>query len=241
MEEEIVPKKILDRIEALFKLAKSDNSTEAENAQKSAQRLITKYNLDEAVIRAKEGKKEEEPTKKIVWWGGKTRIMWREQLIKGILEINGCCYIISDVSDIRKTGVHYWGCGTPTNLSIAEKLILHIENQINYLAQSKVDISGKTGKNSYRLGLVRGVIKRLKEGKEEAIQTFLAEADSQTNKNALMTYNKYLVEAQEALPKLFILGGMVSNRKPNLKDSDYQKGITDSKKINTTVLPQLKK
>lgn len=222
--------RILERVKALFNLAKDSaaSKTEKENAIKGAQKLISKYQLESLLNR--DLTVENNYNEFIIFDEKiKNRINWKEQLILEICHINGCTMILRKSSApsiskkrLRTSYVYYTCFGKKENTQICKVLIDLILPQVELLAKEdkqyyeKINGIKKRGPSneSFKLGCVKRVIDRLNEAKDDEINNY-ARKGSKNNKSedsdifanalilAISDYRNELNRSRELLKEKF--------------------------------------
>jgi hypothetical protein len=160
--------KIVDRIRKFLALAANNNSPEeAAQAAARAQELMFQYQIGEADLDMGEAKREvEEVVNESVHDAGRQREVWKAALANSIAKSFGCVLYTDQTGDKTK----YQVVGLKSVVQTVGYMFSYLSNEISRLAdaawaQEKGSSlhSARTWKNSFRLGAVNTVYKRLKE------------------------------------------------------------------------------
>lgn len=224
---------ILSRISALIQLAENNaNENERANAQKAAQKLISKFQITQEQLRNAKSEKEDPFITKEVFSGHKARIVWKEKVIGKVCKTNGCFHLVNNWHNPR-AGINYTAHGRTSALKIVEILIDHIINQIEWLAKNS-GLKGKAEATSFKLGCAQKVCERLEEGRKEAIEEYKKEnnlLEEQTS-TALVRFDNALVEAKKNLELTGVQFASIKSRIPVVKESAYSQGKKAGNLIN---------
>lgn len=197
--------KVVDKIKKLLRLAESADVNEAAAAAGQAQRLMEQHNIDQAMIALEEDdgspSVEEEPIKEFddeealhVWSRLAT---WKLQLGWAVASANGCRTFQSYWWDntkgrsMRTIGI----VGRPSDVATVRYLYAYLMSEIDRLCQASSRGKGRTWANSFRLGAVHEVRKRLSEAKAKARAE--ARAKLQGDTTALVRLDKALARIDE--------------------------------------------
>lgn len=168
--------KIEDKIKKLLRLATSANVNEAAAAAGQAQALIEKYNIDLSMAEA-DGGDGGEPVRDwkpadnrdIALFVVKQRMpTWRWSLAWSVGEVNGCKpWSYSDYIT-RDDGSYTWQrtaylVGDPRDAAHATAIYHYIETQIDALCKRKGAGMGRAWANSFRMGAVSEIGRRLEQ------------------------------------------------------------------------------
>lgn len=244
--------KVLDRVKKLLALASnvSINEKEALVANTEAQKLISRFQIEEAELNSIENIE-------VVYTNIDTRnksdILWRHRLIAFLAEVNYCQFVISKqereetLSGLLK-GVEsdntyrctvYTVFGSKSNVELVEALFDLISNQVEYLSKNKFNGKGKAEANSYKLGVVTTVGQRLRETKQKVIETFISEKKAiGTTSTALVYIEKEIETIVQFVENFYSLQGTKlkksKNRKVNLRSEAYNSGLKDGSSVIIT-------
>lgn len=171
--------KIVDKIKKLLRLADSANVNEAATAAGAAQRLMETYQIDQAMVALEDddapgGNVEDEPIRHFdddealhVW----SRLAsWKLQLAWAIAAENGCRTFQSHVYShergryLRTIGI----VGRPSHVATVRYLFTYLMAEIDRLCRTSARGKGRTWANSFRLGAVHEVRKRLAQARLKA-------------------------------------------------------------------------
>jgi len=232
--------KIVERIKSLYALSKSTHSQhEAEAAMKAAQQIITKYKIDQELLR----EKTKEPyLEVIIYTGHKARIYWKEQIIHAVCHTNGCEVLIYGVSNPRFYGISYKAFGKQSNLELCKVLIELIIDQIDYLAKEDKSIKGKDGKDAFKTGCAQRVKERLNQGQDDEIRLYLEkEKITDDEKNKLVRLNDTeRVEAKKFMNELVGEVHRLASKEKTVDADAFEKGKQAGNKISLSIRKGLK-
>jgi hypothetical protein len=191
--------KIKDKIKKLLALTESDNVNEAANAAARAQALIDQHNIDVAML--DEQPDDEEIIRGVKWvcFTVKKRMpSWRWGLLWGVAEVNDC----QPWWDMNYTGGKYhkdaYVIGRPTDCQNVQAMYQFIEGQIDYLASQRKG-NGRAWINSFRLGAVSEIKRRLRHERDQRRLKLREEAEA---KQAAHPESRALVRVETALARL---------------------------------------
>jgi len=146
--------KAIDKINKLLALGTSPNENEAKLATERANKLLLKYNLTMDQIQKKE-------TIQSSMDLGKTRLSsWESILMKSICELNMC-----EVLTSRGRTVAFIVIGKDINVITSKNMFEYLTDAVIALAKKNAG-KGVAAKNSYKIGVVYGLIERLDALKE---------------------------------------------------------------------------
>jgi hypothetical protein len=216
---------VLERVNALLNLAKNNtNENERGNAQRIAQKLISKFQISQEALENVECKNSDPYVTEEVFSGHKARIVWKERLIGKICQVNGCFHLINNWHNPRE-GVKYTAHGKTSSIKIVKLLIDFIINQIEWLAKNS-NLKGKSEMTSFKLGCAQKVCERLEEGRIEAIAEYKKEnniPDDACN-TAIMKFDNALVLAKNDLESSGVQFQTIKSRKPTIRINAYNEG-----------------
>lgn len=169
---------IVDKIKKLLRIAESADVNEAANAAGKAQQMMEAHNIDLAMLPADDDGNavtEEEVRE----FDGKEALhtsarvaSWQSQLSHRIAKSNGCSTFMGHTYDpdshkyLRTLGI----VGRPSDVATVRYLFQYLRGEIDRLCKKSARGKGRTWANSFRLGAVHEVGRRLKEAKEAARQ-----------------------------------------------------------------------
>jgi len=181
--------KIEEKIKKLLRLATSANVNEAAAAAGQAQALVEKYNIDLSMAEA-EGGDDSEPVRDwkpadnrdIALFVVKKRMpTWRWSLAWSVAEVNGCKpWSYSDYI-AREDGSYEWRrtaylVGDSQDAAHATAIYQYIEAQIDSLCKRNGAGMGRAWANSFRMGAVSEIGRRLQEASRAERKRLTGEA-----------------------------------------------------------------
>lgn len=169
--------KIVDRIRKLMAQAQSDNAHEAALAAGMAQEMMFQYQISETDLVVEE-KREAEPVIEGSIAGGnkKQRDVWKACLANGIAKGFGCeMYNSHDEKGFPRFQVYGIESVVQTVSYIYGYLVLEIERlcEVAWKGEGRAEVSfgekakARTWKNSFRMGAVNAIYRRLQEQRKE--------------------------------------------------------------------------
>jgi hypothetical protein len=185
----------LDQVRKLLELANSDNVHEASNAAAQAQRLMSKFQITEAMIEVEADEDEREDLEVDTLHSHDARNLptWKGQLGVAMCEVNAChCY---------RTGSELRIIGRPSDANSVRYLFSYVVREIDRLTAIEARLRGNPGRtwcNNFRLGAVHEVNRRLREAHAEARAAMKREA----NDGDTLGNGAALVRVNDALAKL---------------------------------------
>lgn len=189
---------ILDKITKLLALSKGTNSLgEQENAYAAAQRLLTEYNLSMADLELhSQADKEEIEVNGEELYTGQRVIQWKSDLAANLCNLNNCRLMYRYAGRYDRT-VSFKIIGRPSDAAVVAYFFSHIAEQIERLSgiALKQYGGGKSFTNSFKLGAVDTVAKRLKEAQVQVYQEHQASA-------AMVLVNQRSAEIAQYMNKL---------------------------------------
>lgn len=167
--------KVIDKIKKLLRLAESADVNEAATAAGQAQRLMEQYRIDQAILSvdedAPDGAVDEENIKEFsdepLAASGRLA-QWKSSLGVAIASINGCRCVLSKEWSGRKFRTTLCLVGHPSDVATVRYLFAYLVSEIERLCKERNNGRGRTWANSFRIGAVHTVRKRLQEAKEQA-------------------------------------------------------------------------
>lgn len=153
-------KKIMERVEKLLALAKSDNENEAALAMAQAQRLMSRYSIKEGMLHAEEGLKE------IPLAEAARFPTWLTRLYIAVGVANGAVAMFYK----HKTSTEIRFIGKRVDIIMARNMARYVESEIERFTYPLSLIRNKVWTGSYREGLVDTVSLKLKEATRAAAQ-----------------------------------------------------------------------
>lgn len=166
--------KIEDKIKKLLRLATSANINEAAAAAGQAQALIEKYNIDLSMAEGGDGGEpvrdwKPSDNRDIALFVVKKRMpTWRWSLAWSVGEVNGCKPWSHSDYVTREDGSYSWQrtaylVGDPRDAAHATAIYHYIEAQIDALCKRKGAGLGRAWANSFRMGAVSEIGRRLEQ------------------------------------------------------------------------------
>ena len=195
--------KVIEQVQKLLALSKSANEHEAALALAKAEALLEKYRLDMTQIEMLTGQKEEIIEDQDPLIDSNDITLWEAKLAHRIAWLYGCTTIRS--GDIMKV------IGRPSDIIFVRYLVSFITLELFRLSVDVLYKKRKDYKDSWFLGAVDVILKRLQQSKEETQQSF-------NNPHAVMTINNRYEEAMKKLNELYpvtFTGGIDKPRKFN--------------------------
>jgi len=197
--------KIVTRIRKLLELSKrNDSPEEAAQAAGLAQEMMFKYQIGEMDIEATETVRKEEELVNESIHKEKRRAVWRSSLAFSIAQGFGCEMYVDSTKEER---THFQIYGTVSAVQTVSYMFNYLNLEINRLCESEWEAHGKeskqqckTWKNSFRLGAVNEVRKRLLEQRK----TQKAAVNNAVESTALALYKsdeQRVVEGYKAFSK----------------------------------------
>jgi len=170
-----VNEKIIDKIQKLLRLAESADVNEAAAAAGKAQQIMEAHNIDLAMLPAEDdGSPVEEEVRQFdgdeALHASARVASWQSQLSHRIAKSNGCSTFLGYTFDqaqgkyLRTLGI----VGRPSDVATVRYLFQYLKAEIDRLCKASARGKGRTWANSFRLGAVHEVGRRLKEAKVAA-------------------------------------------------------------------------
>jgi hypothetical protein len=170
--------KVVDKIRKLLRLAESADVNEAAAAAGAAQRLMEEHRIDQAMISLDDDESDGTPDEEdIRSWADEPlessgRLPgWKSQLAVAIAGVNGCQVFLGraykgDDYDHPQTTLCL--VGRPSDVASVRYLFAYLTKEIDRLCKLHGRGLGRTWANSFRVGAVHTVRKRLKQAQEKA-------------------------------------------------------------------------
>lgn len=158
-------KKILERVEKLLALAKSDNEHEAQLAMAQAQRLMSKYSIKEGMLHAEEGLKE------IPLAEAARFPTWVTRLYIAVGVANGAVAMFYK----HKNSTEIRFIGKRVDIIMARNMARYVESEVERFAFPLSLIRDRVWIGSYREGMVDTISLKLQEATRAAAQEMEAE------------------------------------------------------------------
>jgi Protein of unknown function (DUF2786) len=205
---------IIDKVQKLRRLARSDNVNEAAAAAAAADRLIQEHGLAEAQLQAEGAKPAEsvvEDESAFAKWHGQAPT-WQRILVSGLITHYDCAsYLTWKCDDLHlKPALVQQVIGRPSDIAMARYMWGWLSVEIERLAQLHKG-NGRSWLDSFRRGAVSGVLGKLRDSKAAvrgeatarakvaaAINPDLAGSAS----SALAVYDRRSAEARDQLHAL---------------------------------------
>jgi len=190
--ENIIDSAVLNKIAALLKLAeKNANVNESANAAAMAQVLLSKHRLTVADLdAATNGPREAASVANEPLITGSRISQWKSDLVGQVAKVNGCRYYYSktfakygqgEVRTRREFNVSVRLIGRPSDVAVVRYFYAYLEREIERLSAVAVaggGITGKSGTNSFKVGAVVAVAKRLNESVKASRDEAAASAEA---------------------------------------------------------------
>ena len=199
---------VIDKVQKLRRLARSENPNEAAAAAAAADRLIQEHGLAEAQLQA-DGKQAAETVTEdqspLAAWTGKTPT-WQRILASGLARHYDCAsYLVW----IRSNTLAHKIIGRPSDLATVRYMWGWLSVEIERLAQLHKG-EGRSWLDSFRRGAVDGVLDKLYESKRAAREEVQAKVklaaaispDLAAPSAALVIYDRRRQEAVDAMKEL---------------------------------------
>jgi len=193
---------------------------EAEQAAAAATRLIARFNLDEAALRQKLGKKAQ-PLSFVEQKLDGIKFSWQRSLLYVCATHNQCM----SLSFVGTKTASVFGPATAVPLVVTlyrslEKTVEHLTRQ-GFLAERHIYTTPKLWKTSYRLGCVSGINQALKAAFEVAVE--------QTENGSAL-----VLVTQEQLQQEFTntFGKTRTLATPDFDQAAYASGYRDGRNVN---------
>lgn len=241
--------KTIEKIRKLLALANSSNENEASNANAQAQKLISKFQIEQAEIDSG-NKVKQEIVSFTIETGSKSNILWKSRLANTLSEVNNCDFYTQkkQSSEPSKTNPDktassytiYIVIGSKSNVELVQILFELILNQVEYFSKEYIPSEksrtvGKSEKNSFKLGMVTRIGQRLRDTKEEVLKEHIQLKGSTSA--ALVFLQQEKLELKTFAVQLFGKIGKAPIRKENIRQEGYKAGF---KKGDSVVLNQSK-
>ena len=207
---------LLERIRKLRNLAHgSENKNEAAAAAAKAEKLIAEHGIAEAMLEVEPEGIAPGAVGDPVEVMGKRFYHWRSYLLSNLCELHGCAHAYTS----QTKAVFF---GRPTDVEIVKELFAWQVEEIEGLAERQGE-RPKRWLENYRLGCVRGIGDAMFEAQSEARR--LAPS------TALALLDERLASAKSACTDATRKGKKIKNRKEDLGDEAFTKGIEDGWKV----------
>lgn len=238
--------KTIEKIRKLLSLATSSNENEATNAAAQAQKLISKFQIEQAEIDS-ETKVKQELISCTIETGSKSNILWKERLATILSQVNNCDFYTQKRESTEKSKTNpdkvassytvYFVVGSKSNVELVQILFELISNQVEYFAKEFVPSEksrtvGKAEKNSFKLGIVTRIGQRLRDTKEEVIKEHTELKGSMST--ALVFLEKEKEELKQFALQMFKKIRIKPERAVNIRQEAYQAGIKKGDKVVLT-------
>lgn len=153
-------KKIMERVEKLLALSKSDNEHEAALAMAQAQKLMSEYSIKEGMLNAEEGLKE-------IPLAEATRFpVWLSRLYIAVGVANGAVAMFYR----NKTSTEIRFIGKKVDIIMARNMSRYVESEIERFSHPLSFIRDRVWIGSYREGMVDTISLKLQEATRAAAQ-----------------------------------------------------------------------
>lgn len=226
--------KIVEKIKKLLRLSEDPtNEHVAEAAAQKAQELIEEHNIKGEMLI----EKDDNPTREEPEWQG---FLFQNKRVQP-WAVNLCMHLAK--SNYGRIGI--WSgkgvkfCGSKIDYDLVKTMYTWIATQLQDM--SVRNCHGVREGNSYKLGAVTTIGKRLKEAKKAAearmeVQAMMDEVDGNNGlvlyKNAITTLNNYKSDVDARADK--DLGGSWRGGGVSSDASAYSRGIADGNNVSLT-------
>lgn len=217
---------VIERVKKLLALSTSPNEHEAAQAAALASKLMAKYAIDEAVLR--------EPTADDIvdeeLMGPQSRAeTWRGVLSNSLAIHHRCKTIwIPEQNGSFKTFALRI-VGKKSDIESVRYLWSYCCREIGRLCESRKG-TGRTAMNSYRLGVVDGVVEQMnkvhREAREEAIREH-----GEKGKMALVRLDEQRTIVLDLFGRFYPLAKNRAAPDVNIDREAYRRGVQDGKRI----------
>jgi hypothetical protein len=170
----MVTEKIVDKIKKLLRLAESADVNEAANAAGAAQRLMEEHRIDQAMIDIGETDGDGMEPEEVREFGEEPLeasgrlAQWKCQLAVALSGVNACrCYLGKEYAG-RKTKTKLCLVGRPSDVSTVRYLFEYLTSEVSRLCAKEGVGQGRTWANSFRMGAVHTIRRRLHEANQQA-------------------------------------------------------------------------
>lgn len=220
--------KVIDQVNKLRALSKSDNANEAASAAAAANRLIDKHRLSEADLSTDNPEAPTEDSSFIYETGRIT--MWKHDLMLILATHYGCKVLnFAYYPEGRKTS-RFKLFGRVSDMAVVHYMFGWLVNECSRLSDSEMKGKGHVAANSYCIGLIHGVQKQLKQSREdmkaEFTSTALVKLDSRLDEsNSFMKSIHTNIKTTVTTSKSFIDGGAYSSGQERGKDIRLGKAL----------------
>jgi hypothetical protein len=163
-------KHLVDLVAQLRSLAaRASTQAEAEAAFAAAERIVARYQIDEARIDQVDAAHAEEPIEaEEPLWTGKSTKVWLNMLANGLCNDHGCSLVIHRRTLGRQTmSTVFRFAGTPKDLELVRYLFAWLHVEIDRLARREHGIAAI---NAFRVGAVVGVLRAMREARQVEVK-----------------------------------------------------------------------
>jgi len=166
--------KIVDKVKKLLRLAESADVNEAAAAAGAAQRLMEEHRIDQAMIDVSEDAGDGVEDEEIHNSGDEPleesgRLAnWKTQLAVAIAGLNGCRVYLGRGYSTGTRQTTLCLVGRPSDVASVRYLFSYLTGEIERLCKRNGRGLGRTWANSFRMGAVHTVRKRLREANRKA-------------------------------------------------------------------------
>jgi hypothetical protein len=193
--------KIIERVRALFALAKSDNEHEATAAMKQAMRLMERHRISEAEVASAQQSAGEEPIcHDTVFVSEKRKVPWKIRLANSIARANACKAWTNPTNDKRFVQRII---GSTSDIEMVKVMFAWLVLTGEKLAHSGVRrrpewLTAQKWKGDFLFGFAEGIGEQLLRAKEEV------RAEAKTTSSAaivlLVRQDERVMEVYKAMP-----------------------------------------
>lgn len=161
--------RVIDKVKKLLRLSTSDNVNEAAAAAARAQSLMDEHRIDQAMFDVSDdGGEPAETDEDVVDHDqdpvevGRAIASWKGQLLMAVCAVNACkCYRGYQAFEGRYVR-NLCIIGRPSDVAMVKHLYAYLAHEIERLCRKENRSYGRTWMNSFRLGAVSEVSRRLR-------------------------------------------------------------------------------
>ena len=161
--------RVIDKVKKLLRLSTSDNVNEAAAAAARAQALMEEHRIDQAMFDVSDdGGEAPEAEEEIVDHEsdpvevGRSIASWKGQLLLAVCAVNACKSYRGHQAHEGRYVRSLCIIGRPSDVAMVKHLYAYLAHEIDRLCLKANFGYGRTWMNSFRLGAVREVFRRLK-------------------------------------------------------------------------------
>lgn len=189
---------IIERIQKLLALSKSDNPNEAANAAALADKLINKHQISNAELQATSHEQVPVDRYKDPIYSSARRTAWKAHLASALARHYDCAVYISFGHEGRNKTSNYTLVGREEDCAIACFMFGWVSNEIERLAKKNAAGLGHNYSQTYCEGAGVGVLEKLRTEKE----SLRTEAQAEGKGAAIVLLDKKAMEARQKMQQL---------------------------------------